>query len=155
MTHHYAKETPVNSVDFGPLPEGLTHRQLAEEEATRDFLKSPRQLMSDVHDEILRTDRPPEQNLIHAFKRLGSMFGAAAEASNKASAENLKLQVEVAKLNIRLYWLTIVVSVLTVVATVAGCIQAYYSYASYKQDSVSIAEQKAKEKAVLPPLPAK
>lgn len=124
MVRHYAKENPVHSVDFGPLPSGLTHREVAEEEATRDFLKQPRQILSDVHDEILREDRPQEYNLIHGFKRLGSLFCASAEASTKSAEENLKLQKEVRdmtadlrRMTMWLKWLTIVLTILTAVTT--------------------------------------
>ena len=114
-------------------------------EVREDLSKSEETLLADVYDEIINR----KDNNKHAAKRFAALLGKSAIESAKAATENLKLQSEVAALNIRLYWLTIAVSILTVVATAAGCIQAYYSYASYTQDSRSIAEQAAKEKAAL------
>lgn len=50
-----------------------THRQTASDEATRDLSKDPKTLLDDIHDELLRTDRKPEVNQLHANKRIASM----------------------------------------------------------------------------------
>ncbi|MDA1277301.1 MAG: hypothetical protein O2960_25110 [Verrucomicrobia bacterium] len=105
---HITKEKPLPQIDFGPLPPGLTTRQAAEEEAARDLLKHPEQLLADVHDEILQSNRPIDQNLIHAQKRIASIMVRVA-ASNEAAT---KVMV---KLNKWLLVLTVVVVILTIV----------------------------------------
>ena len=60
------------------------HRQLASNEASKDLAKDPKTLLDDIHDELLRTDRKPEVNQLHATKRIASM-------QVKASLDTLRL----------------------------------------------------------------
>jgi hypothetical protein len=50
-----------------------THRPTASSEASTDLSKDPKTLLDDIHDELLRTDRKPEVNQLHANKRIASM----------------------------------------------------------------------------------
>lgn len=105
-------------------------------EVREDLLKSDERLLADVYDEIINHDN----NTRHAAKRFAALF-------SKNAIESSNLQHEVHMLNRRLYWLTIAVSFLTIVSTIAGCIQAYYSYASYTEDSRSRIEQGVNDKS--------
>lgn len=69
-----------------------THRKKAEEEAHLDLEKSHRQLLVDIHDELLRDDRTPELNFVHAQKRIASLYVRVAESVDRQSQ--------------RIYWLT-------------------------------------------------
>lgn len=85
--------------DFGPLPSGLSNRELAEEEERRDLLKPIEQLLCDVHEEINHPGRPVEANIAHANKRMVSLMARVAISNDTASN--------------RLLWLTWILVFLT------------------------------------------
>jgi len=122
---HVSNEDPINPIDFGPLPNGLNHRQTAEEEASRDYIKSNRQLLADAHDEILRGDRDPEYNLAHAFKRIASLMARASDSSEKAASENIKMQTSIEALTKGLWTLTRVLIGLAVIQILLAALQVF------------------------------
>ncbi len=97
----------------------MPSRPEIEKEAQEDLAKSDSQLLTDIHEEILRKDRSLPENLIHAQKRLASLFARSAIASHKASEENNKLQREIRNMTL---WL----KVLTVFLLVIGILQLYF-----------------------------
>lgn len=113
------------------------HRQNAETESRTDLEKPVTQLLADIHDELLRTDWPPEVRMIHAQKRLASLHvkvamaeqaaaeqGLALQAKMEtASTENGQLQVKVAEMTERMEKMTWVMMALTVVTVVLGGLQ--------------------------------
>ena len=70
-------------------------REKIEELAKEDLSKIDLQLLTDIHQEILRNDRSLPENLIHAMKRFSSLVTRSTIASNKSSEENIKLQDKV------------------------------------------------------------
>ena len=70
-------------------------REQIEKEAREDLSKTDFQLLSDIHQEILRNDRSLKENAIHAMKRFSSLVTRSTIASNKSSEENIKLQDKV------------------------------------------------------------
>lgn len=82
---HLTKDNPFPKTESGDLPPGLTLRQQAEEEAARDLAKEYKQLLADAHEELLNPDRPPDQNLLHAQKRIMSLTARAAMSHDTAS----------------------------------------------------------------------
>jgi hypothetical protein len=104
-------------------PEEQVHRDKAEREASDDLVKTPRQLLYDIHDELLRFDRDATTRMSHAQKRLASLTVKNAEASDTVSSESLILQRRVTSLTENLHeltvwlkWLTIVILILTALA---------------------------------------
>jgi nitrogen fixation/metabolism regulation signal transduction histidine kinase len=55
----------------------------ARAEAKSDLKKPILQLLEDAHEEILHTDRPIDQNFMHAFKRFASLQARAASAAER------------------------------------------------------------------------
>jgi hypothetical protein len=78
-----------------------THREEAERQTNNDLRKPIQQLICDVHEEAITPNRPVEESLIHAMKRMVSMMGRVALAHERSS----KI----------LIWLTGVLTVLTLV----------------------------------------
>lgn len=83
------------------------HRLKAEEEARQDLEKDLVHLLVDVHDELLRTDRKPEENMLHAQKRLGSMQVRVAQSADRQS-----------RIMLRLTWILVILTVVLIVLTV-------------------------------------
>lgn len=102
------RRTSRGRIDFGPLPPGLSRREMAEEEARRDLLKSEGQLLADIHDELLDPNRPLAENVAHAHKRIASLM-ARSSASNARAACVMS-------------WLTGVIAALTLILAVLTAI---------------------------------
>ncbi len=66
-------------------PAWLDSRNRAEKEAEKDLKKPWRQLLADVHHEILYPDRPVEERIAQANKRMVSLMARAAIAQEKSS----------------------------------------------------------------------
>ena len=87
-------------------------RSDAEVSAEEDLSKDIKQLLVDVHHELLLEERPGSsaplhtENLVHAQKRLASL-------TVKNAIENVKLQKEISKLTKQIRVYTIVLVVLT------------------------------------------
>lgn len=121
------------------------HRDNAQREADLDLAKEPRILLHDIHDELLRTDRKPETNLVHTSKRIASLHVKIAEkndglaiaqldASTKAgelldalkqyaaASENRseKNEKDMRQLNRRMLWLTVAGVVLALTGAFLG-----------------------------------
>ena len=67
-----------------------TDRQIAEEEAESDLHKPLRQLLVDVHHEIILRDRTIPENVAHASKRIASIMVRVADL-NEQTAKRLNL----------------------------------------------------------------
>lgn len=93
------------------------HRDNAKREVSKDLEKSIRHLLEDVHDELLREDRAPEENILHARKRLASLTVKNAEASD-AVAESVRR-------------LTVWILILTFVMTLLAAASTYVVLADY------------------------
>ena len=61
----------------------MTSRQDIGIEVDEDLAKSPHQLLVDVHEELLHDGRSPHENMVHAQKRLASLFVKWFEASDR------------------------------------------------------------------------
>jgi hypothetical protein len=85
----------------------MTSRPEIEKEVKEDLAKSDVHLLVDVHEEILRKDRSLPENLIHAQKRIASLFARSAIESRKSIEENNKLQKEIRNMTWWLKWFTI------------------------------------------------
>ena len=85
----------------------MTSRPEIETEVKKDLDKSDVELLVDIHEEILRSDRSLPENLIHAQKRLASLFARSAIESRKSMEENNKLQKEIRNMTCWLKWFTI------------------------------------------------
>ena len=59
-------------------------RKRAEEEANLDLKKDLVHLLTDIHDELLQ-DRPANENLVHAQKRLASLQVRMARSADRQS----------------------------------------------------------------------
>jgi hypothetical protein len=129
------------------------HRDNAQIEADLDLAKEPRILLHDIHDELLRTDRKLESNLVHASKRIASLHVKIAEkngglavaqldASAKAgelldalkqyaaASENRseKNEKDMRQLNRKMLWLTVVGVVLALVGAFLGGGSLWYAH---------------------------
>lgn len=85
-----------------------THRAKAEEEVRQDLQKDLVHLLVDVHDELLRSDRKTDENVVHAQKRIASLQVRAAQSADRQS----RIMLWVTWI---LVGLTIVLVILTVV----------------------------------------
>jgi hypothetical protein len=81
-----------------------THRELAEHEARLDLRKPLVQLLADIHDELLRADRTPNENLVHAQKRIASLDVRVAQAADWQSRMMLALTVVLVILTLVMLW---------------------------------------------------
>jgi hypothetical protein len=88
-------------------------RSEIEKEVEDDLAKSPKHLLVDIHEEILKQDRPIDQNMIHAYKRFASLLTHSAIASREAADENIKLQQKIAKLTKGIWVFTIVLIIIS------------------------------------------
>lgn len=86
----------------------MTSRTEIEKEVKEDLAKSDGQLLVDIHEEILRDDRSISENLIHAQKRLASLFVKLSRQAEESTKETTKL-------NKRLLYLTWVIAILTAI----------------------------------------
>jgi hypothetical protein len=84
------------------------HRARAEEEVGVDLRKDLRQLLVDVHDELLRSDRGADENILHAQKRLASLQVRVAQSTDRQSRIMLSLTWIIVLLTIVLVVLTVV-----------------------------------------------
>ncbi len=115
---HLAKEKPIPTVDYGPLPYGLTHREQAEEETARDLEKPFQQLLADAQDELLHTDRTESQNLHHAQKRIVSLQARAAITTQESAMKLIELTDSIEKSHQQLLRLTSSLNNLTIAIVV-------------------------------------
>lgn len=76
-----------------------------EKEVVEDLSKTDQQLLTDVHEEILRNDRGVNENIAHAYKRLASLFAISAIASREVAEQSHKLQGRVEKLTKYIFFL--------------------------------------------------
>ena len=75
-------------------------RQIAEAEANKDLCKTNTQILTDVHEELLRTDREVEVNIAHANKRIASIMVRTAISSDHASKVLIRLTWIIAGLTV-------------------------------------------------------
>ena len=108
-----------NPVNAGRQPEQPAGRRQAAEAAQRDLDKSPYQLLADVHEELLRSDRPVEQNIVHAWKRIASLMARTAVANEETTRRIIRLTRVIIFLTVVLVVLTVVLVVLSVIMIVA------------------------------------
>lgn len=109
--HDYTKWERVNleSPRQRSLSEtNLGQRRLAEEETNKDLRKSIQQLICDVHEEALAPNRPVEENLLHATKRIVSMMGRVTLENERSSRLLVWLTGVLIVMTAVLIWLTIV-----------------------------------------------
>ena len=99
---YLTKNKPIPRRDFGPMPEGLTPREVAEEEAARDLAKTNEQLLADAHEELLKGETA------HAQKRIASIMVRVARSSDKAASVLTGLTWVIAVLTAMLVILTII-----------------------------------------------
>lgn len=85
----------------------MTTRAEITNEVETDLAKTPKHLLTDVHEELLN-DNPSPEKLIHAQKRLASLFVALYQKSEESTKETMKL-------NRRLLYLTWAIAILTAV----------------------------------------
>ena len=81
-------------------------RQIAEADANQDFCKTNIQILTDVHEELLRTDRKVEENLAHANKRIASIMVRTAISSDHASKVLIRLTWVIAALTVAILLFT-------------------------------------------------
>jgi len=81
-------------------------RQTAEAEAKLDLKKPPEQLLADIHEELLREDRPVGENLAHANKRMASLTARAAISTDHASRTVVILTRVLVGLTVAILFLT-------------------------------------------------
>jgi len=86
----------------------MASRTEIEKEVKEDLAKSEEQLLVDIHEEILRDDRSISENLIHAQKRLASLFVKLSRQAEESTKETTKL-------NKRLLCLTWAIAILTAI----------------------------------------
>ena len=86
----------------------MTSRTEIEKEVKDDLAKSDVRLLVDIHEEILRDDRSISENLIHAQKRLASLFVKLSRQAEESTKETTKL-------NKRILYLTWVIAILTAI----------------------------------------
>jgi hypothetical protein len=91
----------------------------AAREAQLDLKKSPYQLLADVHEELVRSERPVEQNIVHAWKRIASLMARTAESNEQTTNRIIRLTRVIIFLTVVLVVLTVVLVVLTVIMIVA------------------------------------
>lgn len=85
-------------------------RKLVEKEVNDDMKKSYLHLLGDVYEELF-SSRPPEYNMLHAQKRMMTLF--AKMGFDAASAQN------------QMIWLTRAVVMLTGVVVLLGLVQVF------------------------------
>lgn len=100
-----------NPVNAGAQPEHPADRRRAADEARRDLDKSPYQLLADVHEELLRGDRPVEQNIVHAWKRIASLMARTAESNEQTTRRIIRLTRVIIFLTVVLVFLTVIMIV--------------------------------------------
>ncbi len=81
-------------------------RQSAEREAELDLKKPPTQLLADVHEELLRTDRSIPENLAHANKRMASLTARSALSSDRSSKYVIVLTWVIVALTVAILFFT-------------------------------------------------
>lgn len=86
-------------------------RKEAERQTNNDLRKSVQQLICDVHEEAITPNRPVEESLIHATKRMVSMMGRVALAHERSSKILIWLTAVLAILTLAIVGLTIVLIV--------------------------------------------
>ena len=91
-------------------------RAQADKEANEDLQKSIKHLLIDVHHELLRQNRTPLENIMHAQKRLASLTVKNAIENEKLTKENIKLQNSVTKLTGRIHNYTIILMMIGVIS---------------------------------------
>ena len=126
-----SEEKPWDEIKYGDNP--FTGRDQAKEEAARDLDKDPRQLLADVHAESLN---PRVDFVARTLARMASMqLRVQKEVENQ--------NTETHKLNQNIRFMTKVILVFTAIATIASCIQAYYSWKASQKlpDSISTPAQ--------------
>lgn len=79
----------------------MSNRNKIELEAAEDLNKTYRQLLTDIHEELLHENRPQVDNIKHALKRMASFFA--------------KRELENAKVQNRMNWFTIIVGFFTII----------------------------------------
>jgi hypothetical protein len=137
------------------------HRDNAQREADLDLTKEPRILLHDIHDELLRTDRKAETNLVHASKRIASMHVKIAEkndglvaaqlaASTKAGdlldalkqyaasseTRSEKTEAEMSRLNRKMLWLTCAGVVLALAGAFLGGVSLWYAHKADQREEL-------------------
>jgi hypothetical protein len=86
-------------------------RKEAERQTNNDLRKSIQQLICDVHEEAGTPNRPGEQNLINATRRMVSMMGRVALAHERSSKILIWLTAVLAVLTLAIVGLTVVLIV--------------------------------------------
>ena len=118
-----SNEVYIPSEDFGPNPY-LTEKGFQEgaarEEAARDLLKHPRQLLADIHAESLN---PRPDFVARTLARMASMQLRVQEQSKEQT-------IATKKLNKLLLYISIGAAFL---ALVSLCITGYQTYLTYQQ----------------------
>jgi hypothetical protein len=107
IMRYVSKENPIPSEDFGPNPylsENGIKRMAAEEEAARDLLKHPKQLLADIHDESLDNSRSRGESVSRSIARLASL----QLRNNELAEENNKLMRRLAIVGTTLAFLSLV-----------------------------------------------
>ena len=112
----------------------MPSRSEIEKEVQEDLTKSDKQLLVDIHEEILCDGRSLPENLIHAQKRLASLFINLSRRAEKSTEKIINLTKQ-------LRHLTWVIVFLSVALIVIGFIQVILQL-NYK--SVEITENSAK-----------
>jgi hypothetical protein len=112
-------------------------RQIAEEETTRDLKKPIQQLICDMHEEILETDRPGldglgpmskkvavfTENQGHATKKMAAVMARLALENKDCSEKLMALTEEMKRRSRTLLQLTHVLAFLTLVLLLLGLFQ--------------------------------
>jgi hypothetical protein len=83
-------------------------RGRSQENAQGDLRKSMRHLLADIHEELERSDRSPLENMVHANKRIASLFVRAADSADRQSRIMINLTWAIVALTVVLVILTIV-----------------------------------------------
>ena len=97
-------DTLSDAPEHTPAPS--ENRLAAERDARHDLLKSDLQVLADVHEELLRSDRPVGENLVHANKRIASIMVRTAMSNDRASRRLIVLTMFIAVLTFVLVVLT-------------------------------------------------
>lgn len=147
------------------------HRDNAQREADLDLAKKPRKLLYDIHDELLRTDREPEENVLHASKRIASLQVKIAEKNDSLAAAQLaasvktgelldalktyaaasedrsaKSEKDMRQLNRKMLWLTVAGVVLALAGSFLGGASLWYAHKADQREELKAVKEALQQK---------
>jgi hypothetical protein len=137
------------------------HRDNAQREADLDLAKEPRILLYDIHDELLNRDRKPEENPLHASKRMASLQVKIAEKNEGLAIAQLAASVktgelldalktyaaasedrieknekDMRQLNRKMLWLTVAGVVLALAGAFLGSVSLWYAHRADQREEL-------------------